>query len=293
MHFLYRLAGLYRHTFTTTCYTYNMTNTDDDFSFAEQNHPLYKSLGNRSLKRVYLNDEKYSGIIINAYNTPQQLFEVETLLAKTYMIDNGPESLDRVQAVKININGVQVDANKIIVSKNRKFVDQFILRQIDTIIPTLGDLITFNSQAQKLYPEKGVYGLLGLKSKEDGNRLQYTLEAAGNSVHFGQEELPTVATKAAFIWERIAGTQAFQNGNKRTAMVAMMVMLHSNGYDFMFHPNMKQELVSFSIKIAEKAVDLEQIKEYIIKNCRINTRHETWNTLQLLQQDPTKPTQWG
>jgi len=75
-------------------------------------------------------------------------------------------------------------------------------------------------------------------------------------------------------------------------MVAMLVMLHSNGYDFMFHQNMKQELVSFSIKIAEKDVDLNQIKEYIIENCRINTRHETWDTLHLLQQDPTKPTQW-
>ena len=268
-----------------------MTNTDNDFSFAEHNHPLYNQLGNHTLKSVFLNGEKYSGVIINAYNTSQQLFEVETLLAKTYMIDNGPESLDHVEAFKIN--GVQVDANKIVVSKNRKLLDQFVTLQIDTIIPTLDDLVNFNSQAQKLYPEKGVYGLLGLKSKEDSNRLQYTLEAAGNSIHFGQEELPTVATKAAFIWERIAGTQAFKNGNKRTAMVAMLVMLHSNGYDFMFHPNMKQELVSFSIKIAEKAVDLEQIKEYIIKNCRINTRHETWNTLQLLQQDPTKPTQWG
>jgi len=74
--------------FTIACYTYRMTNTDNDFSFAEQNHPLYNQLGTRSFKGVYLNDERYSGIIINAYHTSQQLFEVEKLLLKTYIIEN-------------------------------------------------------------------------------------------------------------------------------------------------------------------------------------------------------------
>ena len=179
--------------FTIACYTYRMTNTDNDFSFAEQNHPLYNQIGTRSFKGAYLNDERYSGIIINAYHTSQQLFEVENLLAKTYMIDNGRDSLDRVEAVKLK--DLKIDANKIILLKNGKLVDQFVTMQIDTIIPTLDDLINFNSQAQKLYPEKGVYGLLGLKSKEDENRLKYTLETAETRFIMVKKNCPLLQQK--------------------------------------------------------------------------------------------------
>lgn len=87
LQFLRANLGSYK-LFTIACYTYRLTNTDNDFSFAEQNHPLYNQLGTRSFKGVYLNDERYSGIIINAYHTSQQLLEVEKLLSKTYIIEN-------------------------------------------------------------------------------------------------------------------------------------------------------------------------------------------------------------
>src|SRR6266508_4388412 len=50
---------------------------------------------------------------------------------------------------------------------------------------------------------------------------------------FGEEDLyPTVAEKAAAYAFFIAENQAFADGNKRTAAIAMLAFLDLNGYEF-------------------------------------------------------------
>ncbi|MDN6596524.1 MAG: type II toxin-antitoxin system death-on-curing family toxin, partial [Lentilactobacillus parabuchneri] len=66
------------------------------------------------------------------------------------------------------------------------------------------------------------------------------------------------------------------------------VFLHSNGYDFVFHEGLKQELIDFSIKIAVKSVDFQEISSYIFNNVRLNLFNEEWHTIEQLRDDKSQ-----
>lgn len=262
---------------------------EDLQKFVNSLSPMNPILGNRKVGGVAFNGQLYDGYILNTYSSEEQLQELSIMFLKSQLITRGPHSVDHVFIDELSTAGNQRVMNS---TKENNLVARYLIMQTNTVIPNLDNLIEWNDKAQTIYPEKGTYGLLGLKSKEDANRLEYTLEAADRSVLYGYDRYPTIATKAAFLWERIAGTQAFRNGNKRTAMLAMLLTLHSNGYDFIFHPGVKQELVDFSLDIATKKVDLEQIKDYIIKNCKLNLNNEPWDTVQKLQHEQVNPDNW-
>lgn len=69
-------------------------------------------------------------------------------------------------------------------------------------------------------------------------------------------------------------------------MLTMLIMLHSNGYDFLYHRGLKEELVKLSLKIAVGDIDLEQIKNYIAKNCKINYNNTDWDTIKAIKNEP-------
>lgn len=58
-----------------------------------------------------------------------------------------------------------------------------------------------------------------------------------HSVVFNQDTYPTIEDKAGHLWYMLARFQSFDNGNKRTSIIAMVVFLLINGYKFDFDNN--------------------------------------------------------
>lgn len=251
------------------------------FEFVESSAPL-KSIGpDETIAGIAFKGKTFSGIVFDCLRTVQQYNEVAKLLVSSYDFGN---------VKSINFKSIVSGVQSISIESDRKPVpNPFIFIWRPLVIPSVEDIIDWNDRAQEIYPEDGAYGIRGVK---DRGILEYTVERAKDSMVFGKDLYPTVASKSAFVWFRIAKYQAFQNGNKRTAMVAALIMLHSNGYDFIYHEGLKKELVEVSLEIANDNLTVEEITNYICKNCKINVDRSNWTTMQQLKNEKFKRGNW-
>jgi death-on-curing protein len=98
---------------------------------------------------------------------------------------------------------------------------------------------------------------------ERGIRDKRLLESAVLSCYqtFGGEELyPTVIEKAARMAFAICKNHPFIDGNKRTAIVSMLVILRIKGISLLYT---QSELVELGLKIAENIIEYEEIVMWI------------------------------
>jgi death-on-curing protein len=79
-------------------------------------------------------------------------------------------------------------------------------------------------------------------------------------VVFGADAYPTLYDKAAALMESICCNHAFIQGNKRTAVVAVIHFLNWNGYDLQAE---QMELVDVTLDVVEHRIDREKLAEWI------------------------------
>ncbi|GEQ06597.1 type II toxin-antitoxin system death-on-curing family toxin [Staphylococcus gallinarum] len=83
----------------------------------------------------------------------------------------------------------------------------------------------------------------------------------------GEEQYPTLELKAANLVRNLVQKHVFYNGNKRTALMILVVYLKMNGYQFNAS---NEEAAYYMVKIATdylQEADIEQwIEKYIILN---------------------------
>ncbi|QVI38071.1 type II toxin-antitoxin system death-on-curing family toxin [Lacticaseibacillus casei] len=129
-----------------------------------------------------------------------------------------------------------------------------------------------NSQAESMFREDSLYGI------KDRPGLDRIVNSIFNG--FGGEEFyPGVLRKATAYWYKLATTQMFYNGNKRTALLAALEMLVSNGY--VLNNLSGKELYDITLAIAAKELSKESLWEYVLKNSSLqyfNTRSEALNS---------------
>ncbi len=99
----------------------------------------------------------------------------------------------------------------------------------------------------------------GSAGVRDLGRLESAVAAQTQEV-FGQELYKTVEQKAAVMMRNIIGDHPFVDGNKRTATLAALTLLESNGYRFIAK---KGELENFAVKVATDNLDVDQIAEWL------------------------------
>lgn len=84
---------------------------------------------------------------------------------------------------------------------------------------------------------------------------------------FGEEQYSTLELKAVNLVRNLVQKHVFYNGNKRTALMTLVVYLKMNGYQFNAS---NEEAADYMVKIATddlQEADIEQwIKKYIILN---------------------------
>lgn len=122
------------------------------------------------------------------------------------------------------------------------------------IILTIDEIIAMHS---KLIKKTG-----GL----DGIRDMGMLESAvmNCNLTFGEEELyPTVSEKAARLAFSICKNHPFIDGNKRTAVLSMLVTLKVNKLNAVFS---KSELISIGMGLADGSIGYESLVEIIKKH---------------------------
>lgn len=137
---------------------------------------------------------------------------------------------------------------------------------------TVNDIIHLNEDAQSLFEEEGIYGVAGLK---DRGIVETAVNNIGkNSVIFGEDQFPTISQKAAHLWFKLARYQAFNNGNKRTGLLAALNFLENNNYHVQYEELKldKNYFYVVSKKIATGEWDEQKIREFILRVCILKLR---------------------
>jgi death-on-curing protein len=96
-------------------------------------------------------------------------------------------------------------------------------------------------------------GLFGVR---DPHRLAYLVEIVRDDRLF-----PTLWAKAAMYLQRLAVSQAFIDGNKRTALASALVFLGLNGY--VLNEPSQAKVESFMVEVALKKHSLPQVRRWL------------------------------
>ncbi len=100
----------------------------------------------------------------------------------------------------------------------------------------------------------------GSQGVRDRGRLESALAAMHQEV-FGQALYPTIFEKAAVLLRGIIADHAFVDDNKRTGMLAALVLLNFNGYDTSGLSD--QELEDFAVQVAVEHLDIPVIAAWL------------------------------
>ena len=73
---------------------------------------------------------------------------------------------------------------------------------------------------------------------------------------FGEDAYPDVVSKAAALFHSLCRNHPFLDGNKRTAVIALVMFLEMNGYAITMEQG---EMVGFTVDTAEGQVDVAGI----------------------------------
>ena len=99
-------------------------------------------------------------------------------------------------------------------------------------------------------------GSIGLR---DLGRLEASIATQSQNV-FGEELYPTIEDKTAAIIRSIIADHPFVDGNKRTAMIAGLVLLNLNNKQFLFRPG---EIEDYAVNIATDHLDVPKISAWL------------------------------
>jgi death-on-curing protein len=80
---------------------------------------------------------------------------------------------------------------------------------------------------------------------------------------FGEDQYPTLAEKAAYLLERIVCAHVFRDGNKRTGLMAAIMLIESNGHSFRLEEPTDQGAIDFIYELADHKKTYEDVVEWV------------------------------
>lgn len=122
------------------------------------------------------------------------------------------------------------------------------------------DFVKANDTAREMFePEGGIYGV------KFENQLR-SIEQRSLYPQRGHDYPFTIIERAVFYWQEIATHQCFFNGNKRTALLAALMTLEMNGYDFDLN---HEQMYDISVQLAEKKMGKDELYDLIFNKVSI------------------------
>ncbi|MEO1781260.1 type II toxin-antitoxin system death-on-curing family toxin [Enterococcus diestrammenae] len=129
---------------------------------------------------------------------------------------------------------------------------------------TVKDIVKINT---KLITTVSSGELIGIK---DAAALDMAVNQPQQEV-FGEALYPTIHDKAAILAINLAKRHPFQNGNKRTALVAMLTLFMMNGYTTKFT---QEEAVQFILNITTSQQAFDEMKEAVANDLKTSGKVE-------------------
>lgn len=129
---------------------------------------------------------------------------------------------------------------------------------------TVKDIVKINT---KLITTVSSGELIGIK---DAAALDMAVNQPQQEV-FGEALYPTIHDKAAILAINLAKRHPFQNGNKRTALVAMLTLFMMNGYTTKFT---QEEAVQFILNITTSQQAFAEMKEAVANDLKTSGKVE-------------------
>jgi len=125
----------------------------------------------------------------------------------------------------------------------------------------LGLTDAFMLQAMVIQQIGGIHGIT-----EQGFEKLATALAAPQQTMFGEDLYPDTFSKAAALFDALIHGHCFSDGNKRTALLAMIEFLARNGYAFNTPDD--DSLYDWILLVAaERGMDREQQAAWIEQRC--------------------------
>lgn len=122
------------------------------------------------------------------------------------------------------------------------------------------EIITLNVYVIEKYSPKEPIGV------KEPTALNMLVNAPQQYV-FGSEQYPTIELKAANLVRNLVKKHVFYNGNKRTALMTMIVFLKVNGYQFNVT---NDEAVEYMVRIATEDLQEADIEQWIKAYIKLN-----------------------
>lgn len=117
------------------------------------------------------------------------------------------------------------------------------------------ELCEINKKLQEMFVDKFEVGAL------DESLVDSVLHSVKNSVYFKIDHLPTLEDKAAHLWHMLSRYQAFYNGNKRTSIVSMLILLFINGkFINVQDEKVVDKLYDLTVHVVDKHDESDMIK---------------------------------
>lgn len=144
-----------------------------------------------------------------------------------------------------------------------EILEEFIYIPVEPVNFTYNLMLDIHDKARKMFVEDGTYGI----------KFESQIRSIINRVDdefFGKTMHETIIKRAAFYWYEIATHQAFHNGNKRTALLAMLSYLKLNNYKLLTNNLSDSKLYNYTVQIAEGSLSIDAIEKMIYNNVSID-----------------------
>ena len=124
--------------------------------------------------------------------------------------------------------------------------------------------IWINLRVIKAFHDRQINEHGGLQGLRDEGLLLSALSRPENAYHYSDRK-PDVAELAAAYGFGLAKNHPFNDGNKRTALIAMRLFLKLNGYDLAAAPEDKYKTI---IYVAASDITEDELAQWIRKNLK-------------------------
>jgi death on curing protein len=120
---------------------------------------------------------------------------------------------------------------------------------------SVDQVIALHRRAVELYGGRG-----GIRSEHQLASAVFQPQASA----FGEDAYPNIAEKAAAYGYFLAEGQAFIDGNKRVAALAMITFLHGNGFELV--PSDDEELAEVFENLGSDSIDQRAFFDWVIEH---------------------------
>lgn len=198
-----------------------------------------------------MKQDSFDGFLICSGRSKKQINHFKRMFAQDNL--SGISKSDYyLQMRKVNN---RIDMYSLDVYIHKILRGHFAVALVDTVLISIEEYRLINERAEKMFREDSMYGI---KDYEGLDRVNNSLITGWGDY----ERYPTVPNKAANLWYKLARSQFFYNGNKRTALLSSIIFLRENLY--CFDASNGNEMYDISMGAARNEITPNKIEKYIL-----------------------------